>query len=109
MGKAQLLYNIQEILERVSWYNYLYLTSYFMPGYNPKRSANWNYGGAKWKLSRSKIELFTTCPRCFYMDNKLGVKRPSMPSFLINTAVDTQLKNEFDAYRRDGKAHPFQK
>ena len=31
-----------------------------------------------------------------------------MPSFLINTAVDTQLKNEFDSYRREGKAHPFQ-
>jgi hypothetical protein len=79
-----------------------------MPEYNPKRSALWNYGGPKWKLSRSKIELFTSCPRCFYIDNKLGTKRPSMPSFLINTAVDTQLKNEFDAYRKDGKAHPFQ-
>lgn len=77
-------------------------------GYNPKRSAQWNYGGPKWKLSRSKIELFTNCPRCFYIDNKLGTKRPSMPSFLINTAVDTQLKNEFDAYRKLGKAHPFQ-
>jgi hypothetical protein len=76
--------------------------------YNPKRSAQWNYGGPKWKLSRSKIELFTNCARCFYIDNKLGTKRPSMPSFLINTAVDTQLKNEFDAYRRDGKSHPFQ-
>lgn len=76
--------------------------------YNPKRSASWNYGGDKWKLSRSKIELFTNCQRCFYIDNKLGAKRPSMPAFLINTAVDTQLKNEFDAYRRDGKAHPFQ-
>ena len=77
-------------------------------GYNPKRSALWNYGGPKWKLSRSKIELFTQCPRCFYIDNKLGTKRPSMPSFLINTAVDTQLKNEFDAFRKAGKAHPFQ-
>ncbi len=76
--------------------------------YNPKRSAQWNYGGPKWKLSRSKIELFTQCQRCFYIDNKLGCKRPSIPAFLINTAVDTQLKNEFDAYRRDGKAHPFQ-
>lgn len=76
--------------------------------YNPKRSAQWNYGGPKWKLSRSKIELFTNCARCFYIDNKLGCKRPSMPSFLINTAVDTQLKNEFDAYRKEGKAHPFQ-
>jgi hypothetical protein len=79
-----------------------------MANYNPKRSADWNYGGSKWRLSRSKIELFTQCPRCFYVDNKLGTKRPSMPSFLINTAVDTQLKNEFDAYRREGKAHPFQ-
>ncbi len=77
-------------------------------GYNPKRSAAWNYGGYKWKLSRSKIELFTNCARCFYIDNKLGTKRPSMPSFLINTAVDTQLKNEFDSFRREGKAHPFQ-
>ncbi len=77
-------------------------------GYNPNRSAAWNYGGRNWKLSRSKIELFTNCPRCFYMDNKLGIKRPSMPAFLINTAVDHQLKNEFDAYRRAGKAHPFQ-
>lgn len=76
--------------------------------YNPKRSALWNYGGSKWKLSRSKIELFTQCPRCFYLDNKLGTKRPSMPSFLINSAVDTQLKNEFDAYRRKGTSHPFQ-
>ncbi len=76
--------------------------------YNPKRSAKWNFGGPNWKLSRSKIELFTNCPRCFYIDNKLGTKRPSMPSFLINTAVDTQLKNEFDAYRKSGKAHPFQ-
>lgn len=77
--------------------------------YNPNRSAAWNYGGRNWKLSRSKIELFTNCQRCFYIDNKLGTKRPSMPSFLINTAVDHQLKNEFDAYRKEGKAHPFQK
>ncbi len=83
-------------------------TSTYSSKYNPKRSANWNYGGNNWKLSRSKIELFTTCQRCFYIDNKLGAKRPSIPSFLINTAVDTQLKNEFDAYRREGKAHPFQ-
>ncbi len=82
--------------------------SQYTSRYNPKRSSNWNYGGNNWKLSRSKIELFTNCQRCFYIDNKLGAKRPSMPSFLINTAVDTQLKNEFDSYRRDGKAHPFQ-
>lgn len=79
-----------------------------MAEYNPNRSAVWNYGGGNWKLSRSKIELFTNCPRCFYIDNKLGTKRPSMPAFLINTAVDHQLKNEFDSYRKAGLAHPFQ-
>lgn len=79
-----------------------------MAYYNPKRSSNWNYGGGDWKLSRSKIDLFMECPRCFYMDNKRGLKRPSMPSFQINKAVDNQLKNEFDAYRKQGSRHPLQ-
>lgn len=79
-----------------------------MAFYNPKRSANWNYGGANWKLSRSKIDLFQQCPRCFYLDNKLGIRRPSMPAFLINTAVDHQLKKEFDTHRAAATAHPLQ-
>ncbi|MEZ4180294.1 MAG: PD-(D/E)XK nuclease family protein [Candidatus Doudnabacteria bacterium] len=76
--------------------------------YNPNRNYKWNYGGPNWKLSRSKIDLFGECPRCFYIDNKLGTKRPSIPAFLINSAVDAQLKNEFDGYRRAGEAHPLQ-
>lgn len=82
--------------------------NYFMAYYNPNRSSNWNYGGANWKLSRSKIDLFLECPRCFYMDNKLGVKRPGMPSFQLNKAVDNQLKNEFDVHRANNTAHPLQ-
>jgi hypothetical protein len=80
-----------------------------MPEYNPHRSAAWNYGGKSWKLSRSKIDLFTQCPRCFYVDNKLGTKRVSMPPFLINSAVDHQLKQEFDVHRAEGSQHPLQK
>jgi len=80
-----------------------------MAFYNTKRSSNWNYGGSNWKLSRSKIDLFMQCQRCFYMDNKLGLKRPSMPPFLINTAVDTLLKKEFDAHRAQDIQHPLQK
>ena len=79
-----------------------------MAFYNTKRSANWNYGGSNWKLSRSKIDLFMQCQRCFYIDNKLGLKRPSMPPFLINTAVDTLLKKEFDAHRVADAQHPLQ-
>ena len=77
--------------------------------YNPKRIASWNYGGSNWKLSRSKIDLFSSCPRCFYLDNKLGLKRvPGFP-FSINSAVDHLLKQEFDGYRAKGEQHPLQK
>lgn len=73
------------------------------------RSADWNYGGSKWKLSRSKIDLYTECPRCFYLDNKLGVGRPRGPSFTLNIAVDALLKKEFDAHRARKTAHPLMK
>jgi len=77
--------------------------------YNPNRSAEWNYGGAKWKLSRSKIDFFFECPRCFYLDNVLGTKRPGFPSFNLNIAVDELFKNEFDQYRAKKEPHPIMK
>lgn len=77
--------------------------------YKSNRGPSWNYGGNNWKLSRSKIDLFLECPRCFYIDNKLGVKRvPGFP-FSINSAVDHLLKQEFDYHRAKGSQHPFQK
>lgn len=77
--------------------------------YNPNRGAAWNYGGDQWKLSRSKIDLFLECPRCFYLDNKLGLKRvPGFP-FALNSAVDHLLKQEFDIHRANGEQHPLQK
>jgi CRISPR/Cas system-associated exonuclease Cas4 (RecB family) len=75
--------------------------------YNPNRAAEWNYGGAKWKLSRSKIDLYLECPRCFYLDNKLGTKRPNIPSFNLNIAVDELFKKEFDIHRAAGTKHPI--
>lgn len=76
--------------------------------YKSNRGPAWNYGGKQWKLSRSKIDLFLECPRCFYIDNKLGVKRvPGFP-FSINSAVDHLLKQEFDYHRAKGSQHPFQ-
>lgn len=83
--------------------------SNFKKRYNPNRSSDWNYGGAKWKLSRSKIELFTECPRCFYLDNKLGTARPRGPAFTLNIAVDELFKREFDEYRKKKEAHPIMK
>jgi CRISPR/Cas system-associated exonuclease Cas4 (RecB family) len=79
----------------------------FKKSYNPDRSADWNYGGPKWRLSRSKIDLFVECPRCFYLDNKLGTARPRGPAFTLNVAVDTLFKKEFDLHRAKGTAHPL--
>lgn len=75
--------------------------------YNPNRHADWNYGGSKWKLSRSKIDFFLECPRCFYLDNVLGTKRPGFPAFNLNIAVDELFKKEFDKYRKEQKPHPI--
>ena len=80
--------------------------------YKVPRSANWNFIPGKknnWKLSRSKLDLFVECPRCFYMDNRLGVKRPPGYPFNLNSAVDALLKKEFDIHRTKNKQHPLQK
>ncbi len=75
------------------------------------RSDKWNYNNSEknnWKLSRSKIELFTSCPRCFYLDNRLGIKRPPGYPFTLNSAVDALLKKEFDIHRAKNQQHPLQ-
>lgn len=59
------------------------------------------------KVSRSKIDLFTECQRCAYLDMRLGVKRPSMPAFTLNNAVDELLKREFDIHRAAASTHPL--
>src|SRR5438105_389146 len=58
-----------------------------------------------YRLSRSKVELFLQCPRCFYLDRRLGVSRPEGPAFSLNNTVDLLLKREFDAYRLRREAH----
>ncbi len=58
-------------------------------------------------ISRTKIDLFVDCPRCFYLDRRHGIRRPSGPPFLLNLAVDALFKKEFDQYRERGEAHPI--
>ncbi|MCA9390591.1 hypothetical protein KC571_04260, partial [candidate division WWE3 bacterium] len=78
--------------------------------YNPIRSRNiyQPFSEKPFKLSRSKIDLFIDCPRCFYLDRRLGVGRPPGFPFALNSAVDALLKNEFDALRKTGTQHPLQ-
>lgn len=59
------------------------------------------------KLSRSRLDRFLTCPCCFYLDRRLGVDRVSGPAFTLNSATDALLKKEFDVCRKAGKPHPL--
>ncbi len=61
------------------------------------------------KISRSKIDFFLECPRCFYLSERLGIKRPSTAPFTLNVAVDFLLKKEFDIHRAKGTPHPLMK
>src|SRR3989344_2421720 len=56
-------------------------------------------------ISRSKIALFLECPQCFYLDRRLGISRPDMPGWSLNSAVDSLLKNEFDLLREKREPH----
>lgn len=75
---------------------------HFSPLFDPKSTE-------PYKISRSKIDLFIQCPRCFYLDRRLGIARPSMPSFSLNNAVDALLKKEFDLLRTKGESHALMK
>ncbi len=58
-------------------------------------------------ISRSKIDLFVECQRCFYLDQRFGIKRPDSYPLTLNNAVDELLKREFDLLREEGTAHPL--
>lgn len=77
--------------------------------YTPKRVNNLYQPGrtAPYPLSRSKIELFMECPRCFYLDRRLGIARPPGFPFSLNAAVDKLMKKEFDIHRVAHKTHPL--
>lgn len=47
------------------------------------------------------------CPRCFWLDVRLKISRPSSPPFNINKTIDELFKKEFDSYRAQGLPHPM--
>lgn len=77
--------------------------------YNPKRARNLYDPKSKepFRISRSKIDLFLNCPRCFYLDRRLGVGQPPGYPFALNSAVDRLLKKEFDIHRAAKTKHPL--
>lgn len=77
--------------------------------YSGKRTKNLYTPGAAafFKLSRSKLEMFLNCPRCFYLDRRLGISQPPSFPFNLNSAVDLLLKKEFDIHRAKNQQHPL--
>ncbi|MGA2418288.1 MAG: hypothetical protein ABSF55_03555 [Candidatus Staskawiczbacteria bacterium] len=61
------------------------------------------------QLSPNSLNLFLECPHCFWLDKNLGIKRPPPYPYALNSAVDTLLKEEFDAYRAKNLIHPLLK
>ncbi len=78
--------------------------------YNPiRRNVYLPNSPAPFRLSRSKIDLFLNCPRCFYLDRRLGVSQPPGYPFSLNSAIDFLLKKEFDLHRAKNTPHPLMK
>ena len=79
--------------------------------YNSKRKRNLFEPNSKipYRISRSKIDLFLNCPRCFYLDRRLGVSQPPGFPFSLNSAVDKLLKSEFDIHRAGKTSHHLMK
>lgn len=77
--------------------------------YNPNRTRNiYDPNSSElFRLSRGKIDNFINCPRCFYLDRRLGVAQPPGYPFSLNSAVDKLLKKEFDIHRAKGTKHPL--
>jgi CRISPR/Cas system-associated exonuclease Cas4 (RecB family) len=60
-----------------------------------------------YKISRTAIENFVSCPRCFYLARRLKIDQPSGVPFTLNSAVDYLLKKEFDVHRKNHTPHPL--
>ena len=90
------------------WFlNFDLITMYYNP---PQKPLKYNFDPKSkepFKISRSGIDLYCSCPRCFYLDKRLGVGQPPGYPFSLNAAVDHLLKKEFDLHRAKNIAHPL--
>ncbi len=79
--------------------------------YNPRKTRGLFEPNSRepFVLSRTGIDLYKNCPRCFYLEKRLGTGRPPGYPFSLNSAVDALLKKEFDIHRANGVAHPLMK
>ena len=63
--------------------------------------------GKTFKLSRSGIDSFINCQRCFYLNKVGNIVDIGMPAFSLNLAQDHLMKKELDICREKAEAHPY--
>ena len=51
------------------------------------------------KISRTKIDLYFDCKRCFYIDQKYGIKRPHGAALVINNHIVNKFKKNLEILR----------
>ena len=57
-------------------------------------------------INRTKIDLFFDCSRCFYLDQKHGIKKPHGTPLVINNFVVNNYKTILNEYRLNQKVLP---
>ncbi len=57
------------------------------------------------KLSRTKIDLFFECKRCFFLDQKFGIKRPHGASLVLSNRIVEDFKKELNVCRVERNIH----
>ena len=60
-------------------------------------------------INRTKIDLFFDCSRCFYLDQKYGIKKPHGTPLVINNFVVNNYKTILNEYRLNQKVLPESK
>ncbi len=78
-----------------------------MPAAKRRRNLFDPAGKEPFGLSRSGVQQWIDCPRCFWLHRRLGIKPPGIPAMMLNRAVDELLKKEFDSYRAKAIPHPL--
>jgi CRISPR/Cas system-associated exonuclease Cas4 (RecB family) len=57
------------------------------------------------KLSRTKIDLFIECRRCFFLDQKFGIKRPHGTPLVLSNRIVDDFKKELNICRVKKNIH----
>ena len=64
-----------------------------------------NNSSRPFKLSRTKIDLFFECRRCFFLDQKLGIKRPHGTPLVLSNRIVDDFKKELNICRVEKNIH----